>query len=382
MNALQLLEGVVAWVVLAGIVYLLIRAPRNVPLRAVAVLIASWALAYTAGIAAVDGWTILGVEPIAFRLVQHLLMLIGAYSLVCFYLFSALDGPAARVRAAWHAVPMAAGAIAMIVAAALVPADLRPAAASLSSGAQPGPVGQPAIALLYLTVNVYMLYAFAISLVWTRRYSRGAEPRLRRGLLLASFGLFAIDLALVLFVIANVTRWAGAVPAQWVVTGGIVLILPGITIFLIGLSCPAVMTRIAALRVWCQHRRSYHRLAPLWMVLNAQFPEDALNRVPVKPWRDALSIRGVHRRYYRRVIECRDGLVRISPYLPPLREQDNLDSHTIARQVREGLLAHAAGRPVPPRAVPVAMPRGDDLDADVDELVGLSEALRSAEARA
>ena len=44
----------------------------------------------------------------------------------------------------------------------------------------------------------------------------------------------------------------------------------------------------------------YRQLRPLWMMLNERFPQDALNRVPVSPLRDALSLRSVHRRYYRR----------------------------------------------------------------------------------
>jgi hypothetical protein len=375
-NTLQLVQGVVAWVVLAGVVYLLVRAPKNVPLRAITVLIASWALAYAFGAVATSGATVFGVEPIMSRLVQHVLLLIGAYSLICFYLFSALGSRSARVRAVRQAVPLAVGAAAMTVAAALVPTHLRSAAATLPSGVEGGPVGEPTIAVLYLTVNVYMLYAFAVALLWTRRYSRGAEPRLRRGLRLASTGLLAIEVALALFVTANITRWLGGTPPRPMIVVGIVLVLPGIIIFLIGLIYPAAVTRLAVFRVWRQHRRSYHYLSPLWTALNEQFPQDALSRVPVKPWRDALSLRGVHRRYYRRVIECRDGLVRISPYLPLLREHDNLDSRKIADQLREGLRAYAAGRSVPRRASAVAVPAQDGLDADVTELVALSQALR------
>jgi hypothetical protein len=129
--------------------------------------------------------------------------------------------------------------------------------------------------------------------------------------------------------------------------------------------------RLTALRIWWQHRRTYHRLSPLWTVLHDEFPEDALHRVPSQhPLRDVLSLRGVHRRYYRRVIECRDGLVRISPYLGP-------DDSSLAERVRTGLRAHASGSPAPARATPVAIPNSDGLDADVRELVALSEALRT-----
>ena len=122
--------------------------------------------------------------------------------------------------------------------------------------------------------------------------------------------------------------------------------------------------------MWWQHRRSYHQLAPLWTLLHQRFPEDAFGRLPSGRWRDAVSLRGVHRRYYRRVIECRDGLLRISPYLAP----DGSDS-SLADRVRDGLRAHDSGVPAPSRAVPVAIPATDGLDADVRELVALSKAL-------
>jgi hypothetical protein len=84
----------------------------------------------------------------------------------------------------------------------------------------------------------------------------------------------------------------------------------------------------------------------------------------------------VHRRYYRRVIECRDGLVRISPYLARYRIDPGADASTLASRLKDALRAHAEGEPVPPQAMPVAIPQGDGLDADVHELVALARALR------
>jgi hypothetical protein len=132
--------------------------------------------------------------------------------------------------------------------------------------------------------------------------------------------------------------------------------------------------RLAALRIWWQHRRTYHHLEPLWTVLHQQFPEDTLDRVPSSRWPDTLSLRGVHRRYYRRVIECRDGLVRISPYL---QTAGNGHDAPLAEQLRNALQARASGIAAPTQAIPVAIPTTDDsLDADVHELITLSAALR------
>lgn len=370
MTALQVIQGVVSYLVLALMLYLLVRAPRNVPLRVVTVMIACWGLAYAFGLAAGSGDPVLGLEPIMARLIQHLWLLMAAYSLLSFYLFSALELTMARRQAIWQAVPLVVAAVVMTVATAFIPADIRDAAAALPSGPTTGPVGVTSVALLYLMVNVYMFYAFATTLLWTRRYARGAEPRLRRGLAVASVGLTGIVLALAVFVTANIVRWAGGTMPHSLVMGGIVLILFGIPVFLAGVAYPAVVMRLAALRIWWQHRQVYRRLAPLWTVLHEEFPEDALGRVPTSPWRDAMSLRGVHRRYYRRVIECRDGLVRISPYLS---DRDG----PLAEQLREGLRAHASGTPARSRATAVAIPTADGLDADVHELVALSQALEA-----
>ena len=375
MTALQALQGIVSYVVLALMLYLLMRAPRNVPLRAVTIMIACWAVAYILGSVASDGKVVLGLEPIMARLIQHLLLILAAYCLLAFYLFSALDTREARGRGVREAVPLGVAAVIMTVATAFIPADFRDAAAALASG-KDGPVGETSVALLYLTLNLYQVYAFAITLLWTRRYARGAEPRLRRGLALASVGLAGIVLALVVFVTANLVRWAGAAMPKPLLFAGIALILVGIMVFMVGVAYPAAVMRLAALRVWWQHRGVYHRLAPLWTVLHQEFPEDALSRVPSSQWRDALSLRGVHRRYYRRVIECRDGLVRISPYLGPLG--DRAEVAALAERLREGLRAHASGTPAPSRATAVAIPSDDGLDADVDELVALSVALQTS----
>jgi Family of unknown function (DUF6545) len=373
-TTLQAFQGALSYGVLALMVYLLMRSPRNVQLRAITIMIASVGLSYTVGLAAGSGHPVLGVEPIVLRLIQHFLQLATGYSLILFYLFSALERQEARRRALWHLVPLVLAAVIMTVSVAVMPVQVRDAAALLPAGRPGGPVSVTSVALLYLSVNIYRTYAFSSAFLWTRRYARGAEPRLRHGLAIASFGLASVALALALLATANVVRWNGGVMPHDLLIAGMVAVVLGYVIFLIGIAYPAAVMRLAALRVWSQHRRVYRQLAPLWTVLHREFPEDALSRVPARVWQDTLSLRGVHRRYYRRVIECRDGLVRISPYLGQLN-----GSATLAERLREGLRAHASGTPVPPRATPVAIPSDDGLDADVHELLALSSALRTSD---
>jgi hypothetical protein len=85
----------------------------------------------------------------------------------------------------------------------------------------------------------------------------------------------------------------------------------------------------------------------------------------------------VHRRYYRRVIECRDGLVRISPYLAGVGTDpaELADPERLAGQLSDALRAHAAGETVSSQAIAIALPAEDSLEADVDRLIELSQAV-------
>jgi hypothetical protein len=352
----------------------LARAPRNLPLWALTGLFACWSLAFPLGLAADHETTVLGIPPMVSRLIQNGVLLIGMNCLISFFLFSAVDQQRGWRWTRRFAIPLAVALTILALAVILTPAGTRTRDHTVTG-----------VAAFGVTADLYMAFGCAASAVWALRYARVAERRLARGLRIASVGLFGIVLADCVFVPAIIMRWAGgdAAPAELTASGAaettlgfygaMFLLLPGIALCLIGVVYPAAVMRLAALRVWWHHLRAYHRLGPLWTELHAQFPEDALSRVPVTPWRD-LSLRGVHRRYYRRVIECRDGLVRISPYLEP-------DSTDLAVNLREALQAHASGDRPAKQPVPVAIPDQAGLDADVAELVTLSYALRAQTVR-
>ncbi|WP_199185785.1 MAB_1171c family putative transporter [Streptomyces carminius] len=396
MNLLLTLYGAGSCAALAWMAHRLARAPRDVPLWAVTGLIACWAAAYPFGLAADRNEVFLGLAPMTSRLVQHILVLAAVNCMVCFYLFSALEPARARRRAAWYGLALLAAVAVLAVSAAATPDGVRTRDHTVTS-----------VAVFFVTADVFLGAGFALGWRWTRRHARGAEPRLARGLRITSFGMAAIVVANVLFVPAVLMRWAGGDRAHesldtagaaettlgWF--GAVFFLLPGIVLLLAGVTYPAAVMRLTALRVWWRHLRAYRALEPLWTALHRRFPEDALHRVPVSPWRDALSLRGVHRRYYRRAIECRDGLVRVSPYLAdPGRDggtgggagdgsgtPESADGpEELARRLRRALRAHAEGRPVATSAVPLVIPDRGDLDADVRQLVALSRALRSTAA--
>jgi hypothetical protein len=371
MTVLMAAQAIATCVVLAVLVSLVVRDPRNLPLRAITVAIVGFSQTVVFGSAASLGASLLGLEPLLSRLVQHLGMLVGGYALIAFYLYSALDRDNARRQTTRQAIPLAVAVIMQLVATALVPAGQRDATAMLAFAAPGASAPEPSIALVYLVPNLYMVYAFAIAFAWTRRYARGAEPRLRRGLALTSVGLASLTVGETIFALTIAGQWADIPVPGILFPLGLLTIVPGSVLFMIGLAYPATSMRLAALRIWLQHRRVYRRLGPLWTLLHQRFPEDAFGRVPAGRWRDALSLRGVHRRYYRRVIECRDGLVRASAYLT------SPDPDTpLAERLRLSLRAHAAGAPALANPNPLAIPPTDGLDADARELVTLSDALR------
>lgn len=369
MEYLKETQGLVALSCLAIMLYLLARRPRDPRLRSVTGLVAGWAIGHPFGRAAADGRWFLGLDPMVCQLIQHSMLQIGVYGLICFFIFSALDDARARKHALLQLIPLVLCIAVMTWAVLAIPDDLRVAAARVPNSMGGGPTGILAITAFYALGNGYLLYGFAAMFVWARRYARGAEPRLRRGLLITSTGLGLLVPADAIFVASNVSRYFGEPLPRWLLTVAVWFLLPGVLLCCIGVVYPIAAMRISAMRLWWRHLRAYHRLAPLWTLLHQSFPEDALHRIPSK--RDAYSLRGVHRRYYRRVIECRDGLVRISPYVA-----ETPDELPLAERLRAGLETRKAGTVTLQRPIALAVPEDEGLDADVRELEKLAVALR------
>ncbi|MBV6703108.1 hypothetical protein KV557_39470 [Kitasatospora aureofaciens] len=374
MTAVIVFLGVVLLIALSWKLYQVVKAPEDGPLRAVTLCLAcvgtSFPLGLRAGARAFDSLT----GPGGAKLLQNVLLLAAAYWLMCFYLFSASDRQGGRVRARWEALPLVATIATISLAVLTTPASVR---AHLYETADMR-VNQ--VAIFYLVAGLYLVYSMASALCWTWRYARMSTRPLAIGLWLAAAGMAGMVAACSVRAVLVVTRWRGSPVPHGLFQLVNLLLLLAVPLFVIGVSYPGVVTRIAALRIRRRHRRLYRRLYPLWTVLHKAYPEDTLHRVPVNRWRHLPSLGGVHRRYYRRVIECRDGLVRISPYLADLGAHDGSESSpaALAEHLRTALQTHAAGGSASSIAVPIAMPHSDDLEADVRQLVALADALRSA----
>jgi hypothetical protein len=94
-----------------------------------------------------------------------------------------------------------------------------------------------------------------------------------------------------------------------------VLIASSVALMVAGVTMPAWGPRfgIPALHARLSGYRSYRQLYPLWKALYRANPEIALLR-PRSALADALTIRDLDFRLYRRVVEIRDGTLALRPY--------------------------------------------------------------------
>lgn len=362
MTAITPVQGLLLCLLLAWKAAHLARAPRNVPLRCV---VACLAFATIAFLAQLPNASLVSPANRWLVLAQFTLVLATSTALDFFFLFSALAAVRARRLAARRALVIATVAAAMTVAVALVPA-----------GASIRDQSVPAVAVLYLVFMAANGTLLADALRWARRGIAGAGPALARGLRITSAGLALLIAALVPLTVMVALRWARLPAPPVMLTAGVLLAVPGIVLFLIGVAYPGTVSRLAAVRVYARHWRLQRQLAPLWHELHRAYPQDSLARVPAPAWREALSLREVHRRFYRRVVECRDGLVRISPRLTPGSPQQ--EAERLLDALRTIPVARNAPGQAAGHAVPIAVPAGPGLDADAAALAALSRQITAA----
>lgn len=365
---LTILTTAVAWKL-----YQLYQAPRDASLRSLALCLVCIACSYL--FAMPDGRA--GFDHIAShnvaKLVQNVLLLATSYFLMCFYLHSVADKPVSRRRARREAAVMVLVTGVITVAATTAPGE------AIAVGFRAADMTNPHVTVFYLGAGLYMLYTLAAASWWTRQYARVSRRPHATGLWLAAAGLTGMAFACATRAIFIVIRaFGGSVPD--VVTASVSLVLMfSILAFIIGVTYPGARTRLDAFRVWRRHRRVLRQLQPLWELLSEAFPEYVMEPSSLS-WRDRWSARGVHRRYTRRWAECRDCLVRLSPYLldhpPGSATLDSIPPDVLATRLRKAADAAGRGVSVQTRAMPVAAPHHEHRDDDVRELVALSNALR------
>jgi hypothetical protein len=374
----------------AGVVWLvgqLAHQPRNPRLAALVGLMAFWLASWPFGVAANDHTPWLGLDSLGARTVEHVLRLVATYCLLVF-ITSTIGARREVTRSARRQlVPLAVVTAAMVANAAAIPTGLRNDVADLANGTagQPGPVGVAGVALFFLIENLYYGYAFAVAAWWSAtRRCLPIHPALRRGLLTIQIGSVTLTAATAALSAAAVIRWSGHYPPSWLSAAGLAVLALGLVLVVVGLAIPSAHTLTKSLLLLAHRRRVYHELEPLWARLHEAFPDDAFpdDAPPANPGsqgrlRSRLRLPGattITRRYYRRVIECRDGLTQLSPYLDP--ETDGESGLPSAEALERAFEARRNGTPAPDNIARTIGPTsGATVDEEAEVLVTLASRL-------
>jgi hypothetical protein len=169
--------------------------------------------------------------------------------------------------------------------------------------------------LLYLAY-LGLTLAYVVPLSW--RYA-GISPRpaLSLGLrLVAAGGIVGCGYVIHEALLVLTRRLGVAYPVRDSALLTEVLIAVSATLLVVGSTLPSWGPRVGvpALYRWAERYRTCRRLYPLWRALCEANPGIAL--VPPMPvWRDALIVRDLGFRLYRRVVEIHDGRLELRRYM-------------------------------------------------------------------
>jgi hypothetical protein len=368
--------AIVLWIGVLNKVVQLWRAPEDLPLRALAACVVSATLTFTANLPPLDA--LLDALGTGVRsLAVNFGTMAAAYFLLVFFTYS-VHGGQARRRVRLQAIPLVLGIVVAFAAWVLAPPEVQASPADTANGAR------PLATVFVVAVLGYMAYAHSQSLRWSIVYVRIAgTPRLRRGLIVICVAVCAFLVAdgtkSVLAVLQSTTGLPGAA------TNGLnIVYLAGVAVgalaFVVGVSYTAITGMLSSLPLWRAHRRSYRQLEPLWNAVRLAFPQLVLQRIPATSWRERLGRGSTHHRFYRRIVEIRDGLVQLAPYYDrtaaPGAEREEV---RWARLIREALVLKESTQDSPAvDADPIFVPGGDDLESDARLLIGISLEIRRA----
>lgn len=325
---------------------------------------------------AIDKATAVGVGKVAFNGVYML----GLFALNLFFASSmrGTDG-AYRRYLRLHTCLLAGVLIALVISMIATPAAMR--GHSLGTPY----MAEPTIALFYIIGNAYFVHAYLASGRWALRYARKATQHLGFGLRIMALGLLGLTVTSVdrMILVVLRIREPGSHEAFNTVNWSMSDWAMGITVT--GICYSASVQLFTRLRSMAHHQRMYHELTPLWTALTTAYPELVLDRPPAGPrWSLLRQGRTYEQRFYRRLIECRDGLVCLSPFLTRVASGTDL-AHAPADQLARHITRALALKPttesphIELSAVRVAAPAGGDLEADARELIAISQALHERE---
>ncbi|WP_371591280.1 MAB_1171c family putative transporter [Pseudonocardia sp. Ae356_Ps1] len=227
--------------------------------------------------------------------------------------------------------------------------------------------GLTPVYLFYTLGGFYFGYACVLVVVLATRAARQANATQPWAFLTCAIGVGLAFLGGPLLRVTSILlQWAsaGAIEVPLIIkTVGQATLNLGIVGYIAGLCAIGGRTLVIQLRMNADRRRRYRALQPLWSSLVEAFPSIQFRSAGSIPERLGLRRLQISYRYSRRLIECRDSLWRLSPYVadPPDSYSDPLAIRNQALLVYEALprVGNTATRDL---AEPVAIAASQDGD--------------------
>ncbi|MDL9935376.1 hypothetical protein QSJ18_01320 [Gordonia sp. ABSL1-1] len=297
----------------------------------------------------------------ASRVVFYALLAVAVAALVVVFFFPGPEVSRER-RAGLEALPLVVALVGLQVTMLVIPVEIRTASISEWTARN------WSFALFFLIACGYLSYGFVACVRSVYRFFQAADGYLRTslGLLVLGLGLLAVgSLAQICFVLVSMGDLARM---PWLLTTSRILTVLGVVAFLFGISYPMVHSRIAAAMANRRRRRMDTDLIPLWRLVTEAVPEVVLPNpgilVPTT-------------RLHRRVVETRDALTQISPFLPRLFEYADVDVQ--ARLLKRAVEEYREAAEIKGAVWDVVPDDGAGLEADAEPLRRLSQAVAAEE---
>jgi hypothetical protein len=358
------------WTGSALLLFAVIRSPRDLVLRYFALVVLLLALQQTW---AIDEYS----TPTLARLAINVLGLWAAFGKVCFFRTALHRQGRPRPRLHREALVVVCVAAVEVATMLLAPPEIRPA------------MGQPrnghfVEALIFELVTTGYLASVSCRVIrWTWRLLRRVDNNLYRvSLALVGFASTISLLSGALDVVVHITAFAVPSTALAMQPYYVFIYFPvavGFGIFFAGAMTPVFVEAFWSIPVAVLQLTEYRMMGTLWGALRGEFPKMNLRR----QW-------GIHRRYYRRGVEIRDGLVLLKDYynadVAEVAERASRNRGenvavtamvVAAALVREALKAHQEGR-LPERRHAVPTSGASDWATDTAWIVSLARAFASS----
>lgn len=328
---------------------------------AMTVAISATTLAFVVGNPRVRQWLNDDFFPGADRLSIYCLLAIGVAALVVVFFYGTTEEQRQR-RAGVEAIPLVVTLIGLNVAMLATPVPVR------TEHMSDWTVHHVGYALFFVIADCYVAYGMAACVVSIGRYVRHAEGYLRHSLIILSTGLGLLGVAALIQTLYVVTAGLHVAHLHVLLNVAAVLALLGAVLFLAGICYPLVRARVMSFLYDRRHRSQYRELEPLWALTTSALPGVVLPSPPQGAFDGSIIWL-----FQRRVVEIRDALLQLSPYLPD--DFDELESAAQATALRDAVntyvdLGGSAGA-----VRQVLAGAGDDLDSDAAPLLRISREL-------